>query len=251
MRVSSTLSPSTGGLDTVIETFEGLRVSSLRERTPELGPEIPLEDRRAVLYHFANMMAQHAGKGSTSHRPFAGSASAALPLGLRNTMMAFADLTTRDYAPIFGDVELVGMVNISCDSIYDILSSAGSDTLSNFSSDDGSDHPSRECYIAEVGDVPEGHISNAHESTPHRTPPRTPPAHRHAAGDPVDPDRNTARGRDPIAARQAEVEEAQREHEEQQNDLRREHENLQREAECREARGGNTHARACEVFRRI
>lgn len=106
--------------------------------------------------------------------------------------------------------------------------------------------------MAELGNVSDGHVSDAQDSTPRGRPPRTPPTHGHAASDPAALAHATTTARDsvdPIQVRQAELEEAQRDLKEQQNNLYRKRENLRREIESRESRGGNARARARDVFR--
>lgn len=109
------------------------------------------------------------------------------------------------------------MADYNHDSIYDILSSARSDTLSGLGSNEGSEHPSRECYMADLEDVMEGHVSDGYDSTLHGTPPGTPLGHGHAAEDPVDLADDPAtshESEDPIMAQQVELREAQCEIEE-------------------------------------
>lgn len=210
-RAPTPLSPDSS-LDVVIKTFEGMRVTAPWGLTPECCPEPSWEDRWAILLRFANMMAQHVGGGSNSLDPSARGAPTAYPFDLRNATVTFIGFVARSHASTPDDVELVRMADFAHDSIYDILSSVGSNTLSNFGSNDGSEHPSRECYMADLDDVLDGHVSDTQVFTPCGTPPRTPPAHGHVAGDLVDPVNVTAVARDPVdpvRARQAELEEAQ------------------------------------------
>jgi hypothetical protein len=64
------------------------------------------------------------------------------------------------------------MVDYVMESIHDLLVS-NSESISDFTSSQGSYHPSRECFMADIIDdlhheaTPEGHIVSANDDAPH------------------------------------------------------------------------------------
>lgn len=100
------------------------------------------------------------------------------PFSLHNAVATIASLVARGHMPTPDDVKFVGMADRVIDSIYGILCSMGSDMLFDFDSDEGSHHPSRKCYMADVAEVSDGHVSDALDSSPQRTPTHAPQPHR-------------------------------------------------------------------------
>lgn len=204
VRTSPPSSPPTSDLDMVVEALDELQVSSSQVQTPVpdqrpiesfdgakyqlmpyLRPNPSWESARTLEYHVADIMTRHAGGEPISSTALTMGASTAFPFALCNAVVTASGQLAMGHASTPDDIEFVGMIGHGHDPIYDDLSSIGSDSLSDFCSDNGSCHPSRECYLVDLGDISDGHVSDASESTHHGTPPRTPSPEGQAAAAPA------------------------------------------------------------------
>jgi hypothetical protein len=102
-------------------------------------------------------MTQLAGGEPLSPDTMTQGASTVFPYGLRNA----AQIVERHMARCFRtNDEFVGMANYIVESIHDLLVS-DSESISDFVSSQGSYHPSRECFMADI-------VDNPHRKAPRR-----------------------------------------------------------------------------------
>jgi hypothetical protein len=98
--------------------------------------------------------------------------SIAFPYGLRNTAQIVEHHMVRRFCPPPINDKFVGMADYIVKSIHDLLAS-NSESISDSASSQGTYHPSRECFMAEITNgahrevTPKGPITNAHDGTPH------------------------------------------------------------------------------------
>jgi hypothetical protein len=96
----------------------------------------------------------------------------AFPHGLRNTTQIIKRHTTQRFCPPPSNDEFVGMADYIEESIHDLLVN-DLESISDSASSQGSYHPSRECFAADIVDdphreaTPEGHIVSANDGAPH------------------------------------------------------------------------------------
>ena len=160
--------PPSTSLDSAVEVFEKLQLNAPAAHAPErnqlpdssygklrvnLGPPPSQEDLHALAFSFVNIVAELNGGEPISPDVSIRNASAAFPFGLRNAAGTFTSLATRrSYLPPMSS-ELVGMVDYAEGSVHDLLAS-GSESSAKSNSGEGSHHPSRECFMAEIHDDP-------------------------------------------------------------------------------------------------
>lgn len=96
---------------------------------------------RAFAYCFVIVTTQLTGGEPISPDILTRDTSMTLPFDLHNAVVTVASLMARGHMPTPDDIEFIGIADLVVDSIYDILSSTWSDTLSDFDSDEGNHHP--------------------------------------------------------------------------------------------------------------
>jgi hypothetical protein len=120
-----------------------------------------------VVFSFANVTAQLSGAEPLSPEILGRGIPMRFPFGLHNAAEDAHHLAAAPLGSSPTDGEFVGMMDYISESFHDLLAGE-SKAIYNSGSSEGSHHPSRECFMA---DVPKRYVEDVHSG---ETPPNGP-----------------------------------------------------------------------------